>query len=442
MPRISATVLVFILITAGSLLLAGCFGTTEDSSPEAEYITKVAKEPVIQTDRFGLPFEDYQIEERRVQRNETLSTILSRFSINGAQTHQIVQASSGVFDVRRIVSGRNMFFYMNPESGSPDYFVYQHNTTNYTVFDLTGDEPVVYNGQRDQDRNLKTIEGEISGSLYMSIVNNGGSAALVSELSRVYAWTIDFYRIQRGDRFTVVYEELSIDGETVGTGRIQAAILNHRGRDHHAIWFEGENQRGYFDLDGNSLQKTFLRAPLEYSRISSRFTNRRYHPVLRRNMPHHGTDYAAPTGTPIRAVGDGVITVAGYDRNNGNWIKIRHNSVYETGYLHMSRLAAGMRRGATVQQGQVIGYVGATGLATGPHLCFRFWKNNQPVDPYRIEMPPSEPIDDAYRLAFNEVKQEKLAMLNQSDPQKERPVHILTASYPFSPAPEQEIYQN
>ncbi|MCH8557796.1 MAG: peptidoglycan DD-metalloendopeptidase family protein [Balneolia bacterium] len=415
--------LLFLVISVSSLLLISCnFGDAKKTDVQNINVITVAEEPEpVPTDMFGLPAAEYSVVERRVRNGETLSAMLSPYGIGHQQVHAISQASQDVFNLRRINSGRDVRFYINEDDGL-DFFVYQPSRRDYVVFDLR-DQIDIYTGEREESRVMRHIEGRIDGSLYVSLLEQGGSPALVSRLAQVFAWQVDFYRIQRGDRYAVVYEELLIDDEVVGVGRIHAAWLSHRGREYHGIYFaQGENAGTYFDLEGNSLQKAFLRAPLDYTRISSRFTNRRYHPVLQRNMPHHGTDYAAPTGTPIRAVGDGVITHSAYDRNNGNFIRIRHNSVYETGYLHMSRIASGMRKGASVRQGDIIGYVGATGLATGPHLCFRFWQNGQPVDPYRVEMPPSEPVEPAYVNQFNEVKIAMVGKLFPDEKETDKPL--------------------
>lgn len=420
------------LLTAGLFLSACLSGNDEAAEPQIP-VEPVALEQIDPpSDEYGLPSTGYTIIERNVRRGETLSTILSAHGVRHQYIHAIGQAATDVFNVRRINAGRAMRFYTNEKSGDLDYFVYQPQRTRFVVFDLTDEQPQVYVDERQQSVSVQRIEGTIEGSLYLSLMEQGGSPALVSALAQVFAWQVDFYRIQRGDSYVVVYEEYFIDDEPAGIGRIKTAHFNHRGRDYHAIYFEQDDGRGtYFDLEGNSLQKAFLRAPLDYTRISSRFTNRRYHPVLRRNMPHHGTDYAAPVGTPIRAVGDGTITHAGYDRNNGNYIRIRHNSVYETGYLHMSRMANGMRRGAQVRQGDIIGYVGATGLATGPHLCFRFWQNGQPVDPYRVEMPPSEPVEDAY-LALFEVEKIRSMHLLFPDTAPPSPAYHIAEGYAYT----------
>jgi murein DD-endopeptidase MepM/ murein hydrolase activator NlpD len=225
------------------------------------------------------------------------------------------------------------------------------------------------------------------------------------ELSSIYAWTIDFFRIQKGDHFKIVYEEKFVENEFIGIGRVYAALFNHANEDFYAFYFEEEENYGdYFDDEGAALRKAFLRAPLNYSRISSSYSKRRKHPVTGRIKAHLGTDYAAPTGTPILSTANGTVTEARYKRNNGNYVKVRHNSTYSTQYLHMSKIKSGIRPGVYVKQGEVIGYVGSTGLATGPHVCYRFWKNGRQVDPYKQKLPPSKPVKKENLEAYTMLK--------------------------------------
>ena len=244
----------------------------------------------------------------------------------------------------------------------------------------------------------------IEASLWVTMTDAGADPRLIHALSEVYAWQVDIYRIQKGDKFKVIYEELYVNDEKAGIGKIIGAIFNHMEKDYYAIFFDQGSGISYFDEVGQSLQKQFLKSPLRYTRISSRYTRKRYHPVLKRYKSHLGTDYAAPTGTPIRSVGEGIITEARYSKYNGRYVKVRHNGVYTTQYLHMSKFARGIKKGVKVTQGQVIGYVGSTGLANGPHLCFRFWKNDQQVDGLRVELPPSEPVSDSLSVEYDQVK--------------------------------------
>ncbi|MEX0684932.1 MAG: peptidoglycan DD-metalloendopeptidase family protein [Balneolales bacterium] len=373
----------------------------------------VPEEPVY--DSFGFDVDSFKVVEQKIKKNETLSLILQRHGIGYSQIHKISQASQGVFNLKRMAVGKSLFIYTptaSPED--PSFLVYERDPINYVVFDLK--EAVITLQERDIDMKIQLVEGVITSSLYESFLDQEADPRLAYALADVFAWEIDFYRIQKGDSFRVAFEERFVDGVSAGLGRIQAADFIHRGKEFNALYFEQNGKSDYFDKEGNSLRKAFLRAPLDYSRISSRFSNNRKHPILKTNRPHHGTDYAAPTGTPIRAVGDGKIVHAAYDRNNGNYIKIRHNSTYETGYLHMSRLANGMRKGTNVTQGQIIGFVGSTGLATGPHLCFRFWQNSRAVDPYRIDYPSSNPVQDEFA---DEFKVHKASLIALFDPEPE-----------------------
>jgi murein DD-endopeptidase MepM/ murein hydrolase activator NlpD len=233
-------------------------------------------------------------------------------------------------------------------------------------------------------------------------------------LAEVYAYTIDFFRVQPGDRFKVVFEEKFVDDTvSVGAGRVLAAVFEQGGKPIYALYFNDSATgfSGYFDRDGKGLKKMFLKAPLDFFRITSKYTMNRFHPVQRRWKAHLGTDYAAPTGTPIHSTAHGVVEKAGYNSGNGNFVKVRHNSTYSTQYLHMSRIASGMRPGTRVSQGQVIGYVGSTGLASGPHVCYRFWVNGRQVNPLALKLPNSEPIPDRYRGAFERTSKPLLKLL-------------------------------
>jgi len=232
------------------------------------------------------------------------------------------------------------------------------------------------------------------------------------QLSEIYAWTIDFFGLQNGDRFKVIYEEQYVDSATLGIDRILAASFYSEGKIYYAIPFKQDGKEDFFDEEGNSLRKAFLKAPLRFSHISSRFSNSRYHPILKIRRPHHGVDYAAPTGTPVHAIGDGKVIAKGYNGQSGNRVKIRHNSIYTTAYSHLSRYGKGIHVGAMVKQGQVIGYVGKTGLATGPHLDFRFYKYGKPVDPLKVKAPSVSPINGQNRSTYNQVSKIMIDLLH------------------------------
>ncbi|MCF6357955.1 MAG: M23 family metallopeptidase [Draconibacterium sp.] len=237
------------------------------------------------------------------------------------------------------------------------------------------------------------------------MVNSGQDPMLALELSDIFAWTIDFFAIQKGDRFRVIYDERFVDSTSIGIGEIYAVEFDHYGEPNYAFIFDQNNRLDYFDEKGKSLRKAFLKAPLKFSRISSRFSNSRMHPVLRIRRPHHGIDYAAPKGTPVMSIGDGTVIARAYQRRGGgNYLKIKHNSVYTTTYMHLNGFAKGVTTGSRVKQGQVIGYVGSTGLATGPHLDFRVHKNGSPVDPLKVKAPPVEPVKEENLARYNIVK--------------------------------------
>jgi murein DD-endopeptidase MepM/ murein hydrolase activator NlpD len=392
-----------ILIVFGWVVLASCQASVDEPATASDLVL----------DRNGVPSELYESHTHTVRRNETIGGILTGLGVDPTLIQPLIRQSEGAINPARLVPGHTFTLYTPlADTTLPRVLVYEPDIRRFVVASF--DDPLfVESRQRDVTLRKRAAEGVIDGSLYETLMALDTSPALAVAMADVFAWQVDFYRIQRGDAFKVIYEEEVLDGQSIGVGRIQSAIFHHAGKEFVALYAEYDGKGDYYDMDGNSLRRAFLKAPLKFSRISSRFTNRRFHPVLKRNMPHHGTDYAAPTGTPIMAVGDAVVTHAGYTGGNGNYVRLRHNSTYETGYLHMSRIAKGIRPGVRVTQGQVIGYVGSTGLATGPHLCYRFWKNGQPVDPHRIEFPSSNPIAEAHRADFDRVKMERYAELTR-----------------------------
>lgn len=373
-------------------------------------IDTVAVEPP--TLLYGINVDDLQIIEGSIQRNQNLSEILSKFNVSYATIDQIARNFKDVFDVRKIAANKKYSVLCSDDSlMTARCFVYEPNPLEYIVFNL--DSMDVYREFRKIDTVVQQKCGIIDYSLYNTIIDAGANAALAQQLSDViFAWQIDFFRIQKGDRFKVIYEELQVEGKEVGMGKVIAAVFEHAGNPYYGIYFNQDGKDNYFDESGASLRKAFLKAPLSYSRISSRFTNRRLHPVLKIYRAHHGVDYAAPTGTPVYSVGDGVITKAAYEGGAGRYVKIRHNSVYTTGYMHLSRFAKGIKTGARVKQGDLIGYVGSTGLSTGPHLDFRYWMNDKPVNPLSVQSPPSEPIKDDYKDQYEKVKNQMIEQLN------------------------------
>lgn len=347
---------------------------------------------------FGIDTTGYDIRVEQVKKNETLGTILAQCGIPVDMVYRIVQASKDVHNLEQIVENKKftIFTPSKSEDNRARVIVYQPNEIDYVVVDLR-DSLVVYKQAKEVSLRERVISGEITSSLSAAVDLAGGSQELVVEMSEIYAWTIDFFRLQKGDRFKVIYNERFIDGEVyAGLESITAIEFTHAGQDYYAFRYPYDgDENAYFDPMGKSLKKAFLKAPVKYSRISSTFNPRRYHPILKTVRPHYGTDYAAPHGTPIMSTANGTIIEIGRTTGNGNYIKIRHNSVYTTQYLHMSRFAKGMARGTRVNQGDVIGYVGSTGYATGPHVCYRLWKNGVQVNSLTEKFPEAESIDTA-----------------------------------------------
>ncbi|MBI0401431.1 M23 family metallopeptidase [Cyclobacterium marinum] len=358
---------------------------------------------------YGINVDDVDIVEGVVKRNQTLSTILAPFDVPYQIIDEIAKKSKDIFDVKKIAFNKKYTVLSPRDSTKSKFFVYEPNRTEFVVFNLS--QPEIYKENKPMEINNREIGGTISSSLYVNMTELGLGPDLVDQFADLYGWVVDFQRLQKGDKFKVIYKEQVVEDQIVGIEDIEAAYFEHMGQGYHAIPFEQNGIISYFDEKGNSLKKAFLRDPLKFSRISSRYSLSRFHPVQKRYKAHLGTDYAAPRGTEIRAVGDGTVLEATYRGGNGNFVKIKHNGTYTTQYLHMSKIGKGIKKGTRVKQGQVIGYVGSTGLATGPHLCFRFWKHGKQVDWLKEEIPPAEPIAEENKLAFEQVKQEKINKL-------------------------------
>lgn len=393
-------------------VLAGCQNSSEVANVEGT-VERSLRGQHLYHNEYGIATDSLWALAGEIEYGETLAQILDRFDVSAKTIAELREAADGVFDVRHLRTGHNYRIYRGSgEDGTARYFVYEPNATEYVIFDIT--DPVsVSVGQRSVDTTRRAVAGVINTSLYETLQDADAPIALALEMSDVYAWQIDFYGIQRGDRFKVIYEQRQVDGQPVGIGNILGAYFQHRNEDFYAIRFQQGENTDYFDEAGRSLRKAFLKAPLKYSRISSRFSRRRLHPVQNRYKAHLGTDYAAPRGTPIRTTGDGTVVAASYSRGNGRYVKVRHNGTYTTGYLHMSRIADGIRSGVRVKQGEVIGYVGATGLATGPHLHYSFWKNGRAIDPLKVEMPPSEPVQESHQEEFAQRRRSVIDALEQ-----------------------------
>ncbi len=353
---------------------------------------------------YGIPTDSFNLISGHIKRNGFLSSILLGYGVTMQEIDMVVRNSSSVFDVRDLRSGNNYTIFCDRDTiGKARYLVYEHDPSTCYVFSF-GDSLNITQWKKEIRSVIRFASGTVETSLWDAMVNNNMHPSLAIELSEIYAWTVDFFGLQKGDSFKVIYEELFIEDQSLGAGRIYGAQFTWSGATINAIPFIQGETESYYDNDGNSLRKAFLKAPLQFSRISSRYSGSRLHPVLRIRRPHLGVDYAAPAGTPVHSVGDGRVTFAGTSGESGRMVRIVHNSVYSTAYLHLSRFGAGIKAGASVKQNDIIGYVGSSGLVSGPHLDFRFYKNGSPVDPLKVEAPPVEPVSEENKERFEKVK--------------------------------------
>ncbi|MBR3608461.1 MAG: M23 family metallopeptidase [Bacteroidales bacterium] len=359
------------------------------------------KEKVI---KYGLPIEDFIVVCDTLRQNETLTDMLMRLGFSVSDVYKLTQCPDSVFNARKLRPGEVCSLLCDRDSlFTPRYLVYEENIRDYVVFDLMNN----FSATRKCNPS-EWIEGEVAGvvnsSLWVSLEENGTSPLLAVEMSHIFGWSVDFFGIQNGDEYRLIYEGEFVGDAPMNNFRILAASFKTADTTIYAIPFVQDNEELFYNVDGNSLEGAFLKAPLDYYRISSRFTNRRFHPVLKRYRAHHGVDYAAPTGTPVYAIGSGKVIAKAYQKGGGgNYVKIRHNSVYVTTYMHLSRFAKGLKVGDYVKQKQVIGYVGSTGVSTGPHLDFRVHENGKPINPLTIKSQPKKPISKANKDAFNVV---------------------------------------
>lgn len=380
-----------------------------DSTHSLSVVEEETKEPKI---LYGMVVQDdHLIIEDKIKRNQRLGDILHEYNVPAKLIHQVSQLSRKVFDPRKISPNKKYTLICGQDSvKTAKALVYEPNAIEYIIFKFE-DSLFVDVGQREVVTVEKTVSGVIENNLSETIEKMGISHTLTNKFVDIFGWQVDFQRLQRGDKFKLIYEEEQVEGITIGIKQINGIYFEHFGHPYYAFPFDQGEGVDYFDENGKSLRKALLKYPIEFTRISSRYSKNRFHPVQKRWKAHLGTDFAAPTGTPIRTVGDGIVQEAQYRSNNGNYVKIRHNGTYTTQYLHMSRIATGIRPGTRVRQGQTIGYVGSTGLATGPHLCYRFWKNGVQVDALRVELPPSQPVKKDHQQSFDLVKQQLTSRL-------------------------------
>ena len=353
----------------------------------------------------GFATDTLLVDTLKVRDGQTLSKLFTGLGLSDKAAYDLVQASDSIFPAKALRSGRDCFAYTADTLGLR-YLVYEKDRVNSVVFRCFPPYGA-WNVEKEVVVERKYSDVTINSSLWVDMREAGASPLLILSLSDVYAWTVDFFGLQKGDRFRVVYDERTVDGEVLDIDTIRVAQFI-RDTDTLACYMfnQGDGGNIYWNEKGESMRKAFLKAPLHFSRVSSGFSYARKHPVTRRVQPHTGVDYAAPKGTPVMSIGDGTVLSAKYEGAGGNTVRIRHNSVYTTAYLHLSGFGKGIRPGARVSQSQVIGYVGSTGRSTGPHLDFRVWKNGSPINPLKMQSPPAEPLRSEFRPQFDSLKLE------------------------------------
>lgn len=363
---------------------------------------QVVEKMAVISHAYNIKLDSLDIKYGKVGNSQSLSDILSPY-INAELIDRIARKTSDVFDVRKMHSGNTIARIISKDSLHRTlFFIYEINSIEFVVYDFR-DSLRVYRDKKKVNVVIKTASGSISSSLWNTFEKLDLDINIALDLSEVFAWTVDFYGLQKGDHFKVIYEEMYVDGRMIGIDKILSAYFNASGKEYYAFLWEDKGKRSYFDENGQSLQRSFLKAPLRFSRISSRFSKARMHPILRIARPHFGVDYAAPHGTPVEALGEGKVTEAGWKGGYGRFIAIRHNSIYSSSYAHLSGYAKTIRPGSHVNQGQIIGFVGSSGLSTGAHLDFRVYKNGAPVDPLHLESPPADPVPASSLAQFKTV---------------------------------------
>lgn len=366
----------------------------------------------VEPNQFGLSVNDLIEVKDTIKAGETFSDILLPHSVSRQKINEIGKKALDVFPLRNIRADDELFIYAKWDSvETVKYIVYKKDAVNFIVFDLQ-DTISVMKKQKPFTIKQKTLSAAIKINLILTLVDKGVDPNVGYALADIYESQIDFGMLQENDNFNVIFEEIYVDGKPAGIGKILASKFNFGKKNYYAIRFDQEKKGSYYDEHGKGLQGMFLTAPIKFKyRITSRFSSNRYHPILNRNKAHLGTDYAAAAGTPIMTVANGVVIETGYTGGNGNYAKVKHNASYTTQYLHMSRFAKGIKRGVRVVQGQTIGFVGSTGLATGPHVCFRFWKNGKQVNPLREKNQSSEPVSKKNKEEFEIVKRDWMEKL-------------------------------
>ena len=381
--KMKYTSIISAFLLVSTLLFSSCVNTSKE--------VQTADEQVVEDTLSVLPsLDSLRCVEGKVKSGQFFSTLMTGLGLNAQEAYDLTMACDTVFDVKNLRVGNEYKAYYDGQILK--YVLYRQDRTSDILFECQTPYKVS-KVTRPVTVRKRYADVTINSSLWNDMRAAGASPLIILSLSDIYAWTVDFFGLQKGDRFRVLYEEKVCDGEVIAIDTVRYAIFSHNGKDLPMVMYDQKDGGNiWWNEKGESMRKAFLKAPLKFSRISSGFSYARRHPVTRRVQPHTGIDYAAPKGTPVMSIGDGVVTSKKYEGAGGNTVRIRHNSVYSTAYLHLSGYAKGLKVGQRVRQGEVIGYVGSTGRSTGPHLDFRVWKNGSPINPLKMESPPAEPL--------------------------------------------------
>ena len=382
------------------------------AQPEVEY-----NDNIVGINRYGLSIDDYYLEDATLDDKNFIGDILHNAGFSYSLVAEAQRKAEDIYAVRKIKPGRKYSLVRESICGDVVALAFEPDPLRFVLYDFRESVDVkIY--EREFTTCVETATGRVMSNLKDAIVGEGQDRALVELMEDALASSVSFQHVKKGDEFKVIFERNYIDGKPVTLGKVLGVYWKDKRKEHYSIYYEKENQGGYFDIDGRPYEDAYLLAPVKYSWISSYFSYSRFHPIKKRRIPHLGTDYAARHGDPIRAVSDGMVVEAYYTRPNGKYVKIKHDKTYESQYLHMSRFAKGILPGAIVNKGDVIGYVGSTGLATGPHVCFRFWKNGRQINHLKENFPSTEAMKGNHLAEYNIVRDNIVQYLDQL------PVHV------------------
>ena len=406
-PKRIADIFLSLILATVFILAYHLDNKSENQIPENDLIARGSSY------LFGYNVDSFYIEKNVVKKNDVFGGIFKSLGLTHNHVLLAEHETKDIFNVRSIRPGQNYHVIKKHEcDDSPLAIVYEPDQFKYVVYDFR-DSVKVKLVEKEIEICEEIVFGRIESSLWKTLENKGINPNIIDLMEDALSSSVDFYHTRKGDEFKLIYENKYVEGQLTGMGRLLAASYVNDNGAHYSILYKTKEFDGYFDAEGRPARKTFLKAPVKFSRISSNYNLRRFHPIKGKTIPHLGTDYAAPYGTEIRSVADGVISASAYTGGNGNFVKVKHDKVYETQYLHMSRFAKGIRPGVRVRQGQTIGYVGSTGLATGPHVCFRFWKNGRQVNHLKEKIPSPQPMKMSELPNFFAFRDKILDRLNQ-----------------------------